>query len=319
MNKCLTYMSSLVGPDMYMIIVVGFILLPIMVDNILLIMIFTWGVNALSLSLFGNSSNILYKMDGRNKLTLSLPLSRKTIYDTRMYFVGALYLAGILISSIAYIPHDIYVYYFCVATLLLIGHTMCALCIRKPYFQILSGIPAFIVLIKRLMYDRQDFWSFVVDEIEPVIMLRVCMGIICIVILVIDILVWRYERRIFINGSPKGNVIRKEKRRTNEKYYGIEKKKIIIRTIIALVIFGAPISASLSKDFMLRAAVFLVSPQSALTMEYEYYKNLSDSDNAKLYIITKNIPIEKETQGQLYTWVVYNYGPFHFAKYYGEG
>lgn len=319
MKKCLKYMSEYWHWEYYIALVSAFVFLPIPRGNIFMIMVLTYVINAMSLSMFGMDSGIIYRRDGRDKLTLSLPMSRETIYDTRMYILSALYLVCILLSLIAYIPKRMYVSYLCAVSLFLFGHIMCGLCIRKPHCHILSGIPAFIVLIKRLMYDRQDFWSFVVDEIEPVIMLRVCMGIICIVILVIDILVWRYERRIFINGSSKGNVIRKEKRRTNEKYYGIEKKKIIIRTIIALVIFGAPISASLSKDFMLRAAVFPVSPQSALTMEYEYYKDLPDRDNAKLYIITKNIPVEKETQGQLYTWVVYNYGPFHFAKYYGEG
>ena len=88
-KKCFNYIYSLVGADMYMILAVGFVLLPIMVDNIFLIVVFTWCVNALSLSMFGNSGNVLYKTDGRDKLTLSLPLSRKTIYDTRMYFVGA--------------------------------------------------------------------------------------------------------------------------------------------------------------------------------------------------------------------------------------
>lgn len=242
MKKCLKYMSSLVGSDMYMIIVIGFILFPIMVDNIFLIMVFTWCVNALSLSIFGNGGNVLYKMDGRDKLTLSLPLSRETIYDTRMYFVGALYLAGILLSSIACIPYDIYVYYFCVVMLLLLGHIMCALCIRKPYLQIISGVPAFIVLIKRLMYDRQDFWSFVVDEIEPVMMLRVYMGIICIVIIVIDIFIWRYERRIFINGSLKGNVTNKNNGKEADDY-NLKKlvriaklKRAVLIAVLAIVL-----------------------------------------------------------------------------------
>jgi hypothetical protein len=160
-------------------------------------------------------------------------------------------------------------------------------------------------------------WEIINESVERSTLLKVVMGNICVVMLAIDVYVWLHERRIFINGSSKGNVVRKG--RADEKHNGTINKKIKKETVITLIIIGGLISVTMSKDFMLRSAVFFVSPKSALTMEYEYYKDLPDSDNAKLYVITKNIPVEKATQGELYTWVVYNYGPFYFAAYYGEG
>jgi hypothetical protein len=203
-----------------------------------------------------------------------------------------------------------YVSYLCAVSLFLFGHMMCGLCIRKPHCHILSGIPAFIVT---MLY----IWEIINESVERSTLLKVVMGNICVVMLAIDVYVWLHERRIFINGSSKGNVVRKG--RADEKHNGTINKKIKKETVITLIIIGGLISVTMSKDFMLRSAVFFVSPKSALTMEYEYYKDLPDSDNAKLYVITKNIPVEKATQGELYTWVVYNYGPFYFAAYYGEG
>lgn len=316
MKKCLEYMSDFWGWDKYEI-VLGIILLALFQKNGFLIFCIIYAINAMSLSIYYADTGLLNKGGRHDKLTFSLPMSRKTVYDSRMCFVAIMYIVSVVASVIPY-NGKYFDYMFSVLSFLF-GHIVCGVCIRKPNLQIVSGLPVLIVLILLIMCSWIDKLEYLLGQIESSVLSLAVMGIICAVMIAIDVYVWHRERRIFINGSPKGNVIRKEKRRTNEKYYGIEKKKIIIRTIIALVIFGAPISASLSKDFMLRAAVFPVSPQSALTMEYEYYKDLPNRDNAKLYIITKNIPVEKETQGELYTWVVYNYGPFHFAKYYGEG
>lgn len=204
MKNSLKYKSSV----MCIIIAIELVLLPIMVDNIFLVMLFTWCVNALSISVLGNSGNFVYKMDRHDESTLSLPLPKKTIYDKRMLLTGALYFVGIFLTTFACIPYGLYVYYFCVVILFMFGHIMCALCIRKPYLQIISGIPAFILLIKRLMYDRQDFGNFLFS-IEHM-RLRVCLGIICSMMLAIDIFVWLRERKIFIDGNSKGSDLSKE-------------------------------------------------------------------------------------------------------------
>lgn len=96
----------------------------------------------------------------------------------------------------------------------------------------------------------------------------------------------------------------------------MSKKKKIAASIVCIVIFLCAIS--FSAEASLRAAVFAsFAPVKAFTMEFEKMKDISD--NEALYYITENQPVERATQGILYTWAVYSYGPFHFAKYYGEG
>ena len=46
-------------------------------------------------------------------------------------------------------------------------------------------------------------------------MLRVCLSIICISLLAIDVFVWLWERKIFINGNPKERDISKEEKKYN--------------------------------------------------------------------------------------------------------
>ena len=71
-----------------------------------------------------------------------------------------------------------------------------------------------------------------------------------------------------------------------------------------------------SPGLMLRIAVFPYSPASSFTMKYEEEK--SELKGVKVFRITENAPVENGTEGELTTWAVYNIGPFHFAKYYGE-
>ena len=59
----------------------------------------------------------------------------------------------------------------------------------------------------------------------------------------------------------------------------------------------------------------IVSPHSAVTMEYEHYK--TESKWCELYKITKNPPHEVETDGDLVIWAVYRIGPLHYSKYFG--
>lgn len=75
--------------------------------------------------------------------------------------------------------------------------------------------------------------------------------------------------------------------------------------------------AMCSTDFMLRAAVFMYSPKSAITVEY--IESDQKSEEGDLYTITENAPIEKDTQGVLTTWVVRHFGPLKIVSYYGEG
>lgn len=94
----------------------------------------------------------------------------------------------------------------------------------------------------------------------------------------------------------------------------VSRKKKVIIILVAVVIFIGV--ATCSSEFMLRAAVFLYSPSSAFSMKYKYIGD--ETNNVRLYKITENAPIEKGTEGELTTWAVYSFGPFHYAKYFGE-
>lgn len=91
----------------------------------------------------------------------------------------------------------------------------------------------------------------------------------------------------------------------------IKKKAITILIVFAVLL----LLAMCSTEFMLRAAVFIYSPKSAINMEYQEKKGQGEED---LYVITKNAPIEEGTQASLETWIVYHFGPLKFVRYYGE-
>lgn len=92
------------------------------------------------------------------------------------------------------------------------------------------------------------------------------------------------------------------------------KKKSGIVLIVCIIIILCVIT--FSRGAALRAAAFLHSPKSAISMKYEKVGNIGTQKT--LYRITENPPVEKATESELYTWVVYSFGPFHFAEYYGE-
>lgn len=63
-------------------------------------------------------------------------------------------------------------------------------------------------------------------------------------------------------------------------------------------------------------AAFFFDIGSAFTMKYEKIEDVSK--HKAIYRIRENVPVEKSTQGDLTTWMVYHFGPFNFAYYYGE-
>lgn len=228
-KKCLKYMSGFWGPYKY-ILIFAFIMLAIFQKNAFMIVWITYAVNAMSLSIYGSDIGYIYKTGDHEKLTLSLPMSRKAIYDTRMYLTGALYLAGIVLAIIPFIPKGKLVGYFGTVSLLLFGHLMCALFIRFPILQGLSGLPAIIVLIMSIVFDWMDILDFVNERLESVKLVWVAMVILCTVLVAVDVFVWIRERRIFIEGSVKGNTIKKKDDKKDE-----DNKKKISKPIIVLI------------------------------------------------------------------------------------
>ena len=85
--------------------------------------------------------------------------------------------------------------------------------------------------------------------------------------------------------------------------------------MICIVLFFCAIS--FSAEASLRSAVFMFDMKSAFTMEYRELRQLDE--HRTLYAIDEDTPVERATQNELTTWVVYSFGPFHYAWYYGEG
>lgn len=92
----------------------------------------------------------------------------------------------------------------------------------------------------------------------------------------------------------------------------MKKFKVILLIILIFAIGNIVMPAA----GILKIAVFTFSPQSAFTLEYKYID--TESNGEKIFRITKNPPIEKATQGEMTTWAVSRFGPFQYAKYYGE-
>lgn len=92
------------------------------------------------------------------------------------------------------------------------------------------------------------------------------------------------------------------------------KSRIIILLLMPAVLLFC--LCTLSQEGALRAAAFRYSPVSAFTMTY--HEVGYEGAYGKKFVIDKNEPVEKATEGHLYTWIVYDIGPFNFAKYFGE-
>lgn len=100
-------------------------------------------------------------------------------------------------------------------------------------------------------------------------------------------------------------------------------KKRAIRIGIVIVIFTLLHS---TPGLALRTSVFFHGhPIVALTTEIEEYepyshqeRTLFTQEKAKLYRLMPP-PIEKDTQGHLYTWKVIKKVFVYYAHYYGEG
>ena len=85
----------------------------------------------------------------------------------------------------------------------------------------------------------------------------------------------------------------------------------IICIIAVLIIFVC------TPGMALRTSAFMYDAGSAFTLQFEKVTDISKYKT--IYRITENVPIERGTEGQLTTWQVFHFGPFHFATYYGEG
>ena len=257
MKKCLTYMSK--SWEVWTVfLILWLIFIPFLKINGYILISFIYTINAMSLSLYGDITTDIHSAgrNGDNRLILTLPMSRKTIYDSRMYFTGGVYLAGLLLCIFPFIKDGLYFNYLISAESLLWGHIICGLCIRKPSLKSIAALPAFILLIQQLACDWFESLEYGFLQIRKNRVVLYVAIIIFIIMFFTDIYVWIRERKIFIAGSPKGNIIKKAKMRKEVKHYGPDRKTLytlmpfaILASIIPLlfqiaviaicIIFGA--------------------------------------------------------------------------------
>lgn len=233
MKRCLTYMSRFWGADKFGL-VLAFILLAFFEQNGLMLLWIIYAVNDMSLSMYGTyDTGVRLGAGSHERLTLSLPMSRKTIYDTRMYITGFLYISALVMSIVPFVRNGHYFSYLMSAALLLFGHIICGLCIRKPNLRVLSGVPAVILLMLVMACEFAPGLENIYTHIEYSRTAVIVEAGLCAALLAVDIFIWAWERQIFIKGSHKGNAIRK-----NDKSYEMKKERTP-RILYVLIPFGA--------------------------------------------------------------------------------
>lgn len=98
-------------------------------------------------------------------------------------------------------------------------------------------------------------------------------------------------------------------------------KKRTILSLIAIVIIGTYIALHLTPKLSVRTHLFfkgyfLEAVNNEIIPDIDK-NNVENERNIYLYKLS-NPPIEKDTQGELKTYIVYKKGFLYFAKYYGE-
>ncbi|MGN1414316.1 MAG: hypothetical protein ACI4WY_08745 [Anaerovoracaceae bacterium] len=100
-----------------------------------------------------------------------------------------------------------------------------------------------------------------------------------------------------------------------------KKRKLILMAaagflfvVLLAYVFLTPMGA-------LRAAVFVnLYPFNAVTMDARFQRTADwEPAGTVIYEITSHIPHERPTDSDLVNWIVYRYGPFYTAEYYGWG
>ncbi len=199
-RKCLTYMSRFWEADKYWL-VPAYIFVALFEQNGLALTWLIYAVNSMSLSIYRTNSGWLSTVPGNERLTFSLPMSRKTIYDTRMYLTGILYILALGSSIVPSIEERRWFDYLMGASFLLFGHIVCGLCMRKPNLEFIAGMPGVIILFLCIMCAWVKGLEDILQYIETSGAALLFEVILCIVMLVLDIYVWARERKIFSNCS----------------------------------------------------------------------------------------------------------------------
>ncbi|MBO5303137.1 MAG: hypothetical protein J6A92_03705 [Lachnospiraceae bacterium] len=162
--------------------------------NMLGIVWVVYYLNKNSLTMFSGE-----KQEGNDVLTLSLPMTRKMLWDTRMWVMMVLYLLyGMILGTRTYENR----LWFCMlCCLFLFSHICCGKCVRGREWYILSGtfgiLFGFVDVLRNL---NEKFAGFYVRLEENAGFLS-GFFVLNVILLGLDICIWKNEGRIFIKGE----------------------------------------------------------------------------------------------------------------------
>lgn len=194
MKQCLGYWSRLTGAGKYTVLVC-------MVWSLLwrgagtLMLLCIYSMNELSLSMFSDE-----RKKGGRTLTLTLPFSRKTLWDTRMWGVTMVYLLyGVLFCMRNADRFDI----MFIVNNLLFGHAVCGVCLRKREWYLLSGLPGFVISFLLFSCIWWNSLEGILNRLQKNPFFLAAFGVGNLGLLALDFYIWSRERRLFIGGMEE--------------------------------------------------------------------------------------------------------------------
>lgn len=192
MKECLAYWKRISGIGKYICLL--FLMISVIFpDSTLVTVICVYCINQISLSMFSGNER-----EGNELLTLSLPISRKNLWDTRMWTIGGVYfLYGLflcfrngenLLSLLTRI------------CILLFAHTICGICLRQRELYLLSGVPGLLLLFIFLYSITWERFQGILNRLEHNMAFLAGFAMVNFLLLVWDIRIWGRERSRFIEG-----------------------------------------------------------------------------------------------------------------------
>lgn len=192
MKECLAYWKRIAGIDKYICL----LLLPVSVifpESTMAMVVCVYCINQISLSMFSGKEK-----EGNELLTLSLPISRKNLWDTRMWTIGGIYF---LYGLCLYFRNEEGILSrLMILCILLFAHTICGICLRKYEFYLLSGMPGLVFIFLFLVGFMWERVRVILNRLEHNTSFLAGFAAVNVVLLVWDIGVWRKERSRFIEG-----------------------------------------------------------------------------------------------------------------------
>lgn len=192
MKECLAYWERIAGIDKY-ICPLFLVVSVIFFENILIMIACVYCINQISLAMFSGKGR-----EGNKLLTLSLPISRKNLWDTRMWAIsGAYFLYGLFLC---FRNEGNRLFLLLIISILLFAHIICGICLRKRELYLLSGVPGLMLIFIFMGCVLWERAPGILNHLEHNMAFFAGFTAVNCVLLVLDIRIWGKERNRFIEG-----------------------------------------------------------------------------------------------------------------------